>query len=150
MWRAVFFLALSRLARCQTPSQCTADLDDMVIHRNESCVAMNGICTNNSHCSHLRAYFREDMCSGSFSSGDQCGCCYHMPSPAPTPAPTPSPTPAPTPAPTPTPTTSPTVNTAGMDCTPGSSTCGRLECVCAARRLRNLLFGHFVGVCTCQ
>ena len=50
----------------------------------------------------------------------------------------------------PMPVPAPTVNTAGMDCTPGSSTCGRLECVCAARRLRNLLFGHFVGVCTCQ
>ena len=99
------FLALSHLARS---SQCTSDLDDMVIHRNQSCMGMNGICTNNSHCSNLRAYFREDMCSGSFASGDQCGCCYHMPSPQPTPLPTPLPTQSPTPAPTPVPTQLPT------------------------------------------
>ena len=51
---------------------------------------------------------------------------------------------------TPPPTPAPIVSSAGMDCSPGSSTCGDLACVCAARRLRHLLFGHFVGVCTCQ
>ena len=49
------------------------------------------------------------------------------------------------------PTPAPTGSSAGMWCDPDGDECGQgLECVCAARRLRHLLFGYFLGVCTCQ
>ena len=49
------------------------------------------------------------------------------------------------------PTPAPTGSSAGMQCVPDGDECGQgLECVCAARRLRHLLFGYLPGVCTCQ